>query len=82
MRNSQKVAAAERVVAYAKSLGFTNARLNFADEDYNMYDSIDEATEEFGIEDYVCLGLHVVLDDLEFYLVEGENAEPTIDFKP
>jgi hypothetical protein len=84
MKNTSKIANAEQVVAYARSLGFEDARLQFLDENGDLYDTIEELAEGYGLDEPLSAEIHLVLDeDLAFSLTEDpddDEAEPTIEF--
>ena len=84
MKNTQKIAVAEQVVAHARSLGFEDAHLTFTDEDGYNFDTLEELTEDCGADQDLTATITIVLDeDLTFSLVEDpddEDAEPHIEF--
>lgn len=85
MKNSAKIAAAEQLLSDARSLGFENAHIRFADDfEAGLYDTLEEIAEEYAVNDKVSVSIHLILDDdLTFELVEdpdNEDAEPKIEY--
>jgi hypothetical protein len=85
MKNIRKIALAEQVVAYARSLGFEDARLQFTDDGGELFDTIEELAEGYGLDESCTAGIHLVLDDdLAFSITtedpDDEDSEPTIEF--
>ena len=84
MKNTQKIALAEQVVAHARSLGFEDAHLQFCNDDGDLFDTLEEFAEDHGVDEDVIATIAIVLDqDLAFTLVEDpddEDAEPRIQF--
>jgi hypothetical protein len=87
MKNSAKIAAAEEILATARSLGFENAYLAFTDDfvnDGSLCETLEEIASEYGPNDRVSASIHLILDDdLAFELVEDpddEDGEPRIEY--
>ena len=85
MKNSAKIAAAEEILAAARSLGFENAHIRFADDfEAGLYDTLEEIAEEYAVNEKVCASIHLILDDdLAFELVEDpddEDGDPIIEY--
>jgi hypothetical protein len=85
MKNTRKIALAEQVVAHARSLGFEDARLQFTDDGGEIFDTIEELAEGYGLDEPCTAGIHLVLDDdLAFSITtedpDDEDSEPTIEF--
>jgi len=83
MKNAQKVAAAQELLAFIKTTGgFDDAYLVFCDEEGTLFESIDDvAKETFPGE--VTLGIHLILDEeLSFLIEEEEDSDdpPKITF--
>jgi hypothetical protein len=85
IKNTQKIALAEEVVAHARSLGFEHSFLIFTDEDGYTFDRLEELAQENSCESDtpITVSINIVLDeDLNFFVVEypgDENAEPRIE---
>jgi hypothetical protein len=86
MKNSAKIAAAEEILATARSLGFEDAYLAFTDDvnEGTLYETLEEIVSEYAVDDSVSVSIHLVLDDdLAFKLVEdpeAEDEEPKIEY--
>ena len=86
MKNSAKIAAAEEILATARSLGFENAHIRFAEafETGLLYDTLEEIAEDYTPNDKVSVSIHLILDDdLAFELVEDpddESGDPIIEY--
>ena len=84
MKNTLKIALAEQVVAHARTIGFEDARIQFLDESGDLYDTIEELAEGYGLDEPCSAEIHLILDeDLAFSLAqdpEDDEAEPTIQF--
>ena len=84
MNTAQKIAKAEDVLAHARSLGFENAFLTFMDEEGIFYESLEQLSENYAIDESVSASIIITLDeDIGFYLIEDpddENAAPRIDY--
>ena len=86
MKNTQKIAFAEQVVAHARSLGFEHSYLTFTDEDGYTFDRLEELAAEntSGADAPIAVSINVLLDeDLTFFVIEDpedEEAEPRIEF--
>jgi hypothetical protein len=82
MKNAQKVANAQQVLAQAKSLGFEDAYLTYCDEEGTLFESVEDvAREQFAGE--VTVGIHLILDEELSFLIEGDeetDEQPKITF--
>jgi len=82
MKNATKIPAAQELLAHAKTLGFANAYLRYADEDYDLYDTVEEVADNYTAGCTVAVAIHLILDDeLTFTLQEDQDdLEPRIDY--
>lgn len=82
MKNEQKVAAAQRVLDHAKSLGFEDAYITYSDEEGSLFESIEDlANDRFAGE--TTASVYLVLDEeLGFLIDEEEDSDdpPTVTF--
>ena len=85
MKNKDKIAAAEEIVAFARSNGFEDAHLQFIDGGSSLgYDTLEELSEDYGCDEPITAIISVILDqELGFSLVadpDDEDGEPEIQF--
>jgi hypothetical protein len=82
MKNATKIPAAQELLAHAKTLGFANAQLRYADDDYDLYDTLGELADNYTAGATVSVAIHLILDDeLTFTLHEDQDEfEPRIDY--
>ena len=87
MKNSAKIAAAEEILATARSLGFEDAYLAFTDDllnDGTLCETLEDIAAEYAVDDKVSVSIVLILDDdLAFQLVEdpeAEDEEPKIEY--
>ena len=84
MKNKDKIAAAEEIVALARSNGFEDAHLQFVDGSGCTYDTLEELSEDYSCDEPITAIVSVILDqELGFSLVadpDDEDGEPEIEF--
>ena len=77
MKQKDKVTAANKIVQFAKDIGFTGAYVKFIVEDEDeAYESIEEVANAFDIGDEVSVAIDIFLDDdLTFEVNSDEEIE-------
>ena len=82
LKNANKVAAAQELLAFVKTTGFDDAYLVFCDEAGTLFESVEDvAREQFAGE--VTISIHLILDEELSFLIEGDeetDEEPKITF--
>jgi hypothetical protein len=81
MKNEQKAAIAQQVLAQAKELGFENAYITFCDEEGTLFESVEDVARET-LDGECTVSVHLVLDEELSFLVEDEQdtGDPNITF--
>jgi hypothetical protein len=82
MKNATKIPAAQKLLAQAKTLGFTRAYLLYDDGTHDFYDTMEELADNYQAGATVSVAIHLILDDeLVFTLHEDQDElEPRIDY--
>jgi hypothetical protein len=80
MNNTKKVDAAQKVLAYAKELGFEDAFITYCDEEGCLFETVDDvANDNLNSDDDMIVGIHLILDEELTFRVEvdeeGESAQ-------
>jgi hypothetical protein len=82
MKNEQKIAAAQQVLDYAKSLGFDDAYITYCDEEGTLFESVEDVARET-LAGETTVGIHLILNEELSFLVEEEadsDDPPKITF--
>jgi hypothetical protein len=82
MKNAQKVATAEQVLAHAKSLGFDDAYITYCDEEGTLFESVEDVARET-LAGEMTVGIHLILnEELSFLIEEEEDSDdpPKVTF--
>lgn len=75
MKNTEVLRAADRVLAFAKAQGFSASALEFVDENYDVYESLDDLAEAFGQSEILEIDIRLILDKVTVDIVEDEDTQ-------
>jgi hypothetical protein len=73
LKNSQKVEAANKVLAFAQELGFTDAFVSFEDQDEDFHDDVNDIAAVYDPDDDVVVRIHLTLDEDLQVEISDEN---------
>jgi hypothetical protein len=63
LKNDQKVEAANKVLAFAKELGFHDAFISYEDEDESFYEDVEAIAADRDEGDETLVKIHLTLDE-------------------